>query len=106
MCPGEFIAGLPGLRRRYPLKVFECSGSGFRVRSARKLPVGSSGEVSIELGVSDRSRMKVTVLRLGSHDEHIALIRIDQADLAWRKFVGALSHARTHEELEEATRFI
>lgn len=106
MCPGEFSAGLPGLRRRYPLKVFECSGSGFRVRSERKLPVGVSGEVSIELGASDRSRMKVTVLRLGSNDDCIALIRIDHADLAWRKFVSALSRARTHDELEEATRFI
>ncbi|MBR0568036.1 hypothetical protein J5J83_18085 [Azoarcus sp. L1K30] len=106
MCPGEFRTNSLGLRKRYGLNVFECSASGFRVRAERALPVGVSGEVSIDLGASDRSEMKVTVLRRGSHDDKIALIRIDDADLAWRKFVSALSQARTHEELDEATRFI
>ena len=50
--------------------------------------------------------MRVTVLRLGSQDRHIALIRIDHDDLAWRKFVGALGKASTHGDLEEATRFV
>ena len=46
------------------------------------------------------------MLRLGSQDRHIALLRIDQADLAWRKFVSDLGKARTHSELDEATRFV
>ncbi|PKO56121.1 MAG: hypothetical protein CVU28_04075 [Betaproteobacteria bacterium HGW-Betaproteobacteria-21] len=106
MCPGELQLSQFGIRRRYPLKVFECSASGFRVRADRPLPVGSTGQVSIDLGVADRSVMTVTVLRRGSNDETIALVRIDEPDLAWRKFVGALGQARTHSELEEATRFI
>jgi hypothetical protein len=106
ICPGEFSTRLFGLRRSFEFTVFECSASGFRARSSTSLPEGKSGTVTIELGASDTSTMAVTVLRLGSHDRHIALVRIDKPDLAWRKFVGALGKARTHGELEEATRFL
>lgn len=106
MCPGAFTVTQFGIRRRYLLKVFECSASGFRVRAERALPVGACGQVSIELGAADRSMMTVTVLRQGSSDRTIALLRIDRADLNWHKFVSALSQAHTHEELGEATRFI
>lgn len=106
ICPGEIQLSQFGIRRRYPLKVFECSGSGFRVRTERPLPLGAGGEVSIDLGATDHSVMKVTVLRHGSNDDKVALVRIDQPDLAWHKFVSALGQAMTHSELGEATRFI
>ena len=106
VCPGEYSTRQFGIRRNFELTVFECSASGFRARTNTKLPVDSSGTVIIELGESDWSVMAVTVLRLGSQDRHIALIRIDHADLAWRKFVGALGKAETHDDLEEATRFV
>ncbi|QID17679.1 hypothetical protein G3580_08505 [Nitrogeniibacter mangrovi] len=106
VCPGEFSTRQFGIRRNFEITVFECSASGFRARSAAKLPAGSTGTVIIELGEADWCVMLVTVLRLGSQDRHIALLRIDQDDLAWRKFVNALGKARTHGELEEATRFV
>ena len=62
---------------------------GFRARCNAKLPVGAVGSVILELGEADWSVMAVTVLRLGSQDRHIALMRIDYADLSWRKFVNA-----------------
>jgi hypothetical protein len=106
VCPGEFSCRQFGIRRTFALTVFECSLTGFRARSTTKLPVGAVGTVILQLGESDWSVMAVTVLRLGSQDRHIALLRIDYADLAWRKFVNALGKARTHDELEEATRFV
>ncbi|MBT0963807.1 N-acyl amino acid synthase FeeM domain-containing protein [Denitromonas iodatirespirans] len=106
VCPGEFSTRQFGVRRNFDITVFECSASGFRARSTTKLPAGTQGTVIIELGVADWSVMAVTVLRLGSHDHHIALLRIDHADRAWQKFVNVLGKARTHGELEEATRFL
>lgn len=106
VCPGEFVCTQFGLRKRYPLRVYECSDSGFRVLAERPLPVGVSGSVAIELGVADRSDMRVTVVRLGSHDRKVALVRIDEADASWEKFVAALGKAQTHSELGEATRFV
>ena len=106
VCPGEYSCRQFGIRRTFDFTVFECSASGFRARTTNKLPVGSTGTVIIELGATDWSVMRVTVLRLGSQDHHIALLRIDQDDLAWRKFVRALGKARTHGELGEATRFV
>ena len=105
-CPATLSMRIMGLPRNYPLTVFECSASGFRARTTTALPTNSTGTATIELGDADRSVVKVTVLRLGSQDRHIALLRIDQADLAWRKFVSALGKARTHSELDEATRFV
>jgi hypothetical protein len=106
MCPAEFETGSMALRRRHRLTVFECSAAGFRVRAERPLPVGVHGRVTIELGVTDRSIMKVTVLRRGSSNERVALFRIDEPDPAWHKFVSALGQAITHDELGEATRFL
>ncbi|MCB1964105.1 MAG: hypothetical protein KDF24_13225 [Rhodocyclaceae bacterium] len=105
-CPGEFSTRQFGIRRNFELTVFECSATGFRVHSANRLPAGSAGTVILELGAADWSVMRVTVLRLGSQDRHIALIRIDHDDLAWRKFVGALGKASTHGDLEQATQFV
>lgn len=105
-CPGEFSTRQLGIRRTFELTVFECSATGFRVHSDSRLPAGSTGTVILELGAADWSVMLVTVLRLGSQDRHIALVRIDQDDLAWRKFVGALGKAQTHDDLGEATRFV
>ncbi len=106
VCPGEYATRQLGIRRTFDITVFECSASGFRARSTTRLPAGSTGTVIIELGSADWCVMRVTVLRLGSQDKHIALLRIDQDDMAWRKFVRALGKARTHGELEEATRFV
>ncbi|MCB1959833.1 MAG: hypothetical protein KDE68_04805 [Rhodocyclaceae bacterium] len=105
-CPGEFSTRQLGLRRNFDLTVFECSATGFRVRSDSRLPTGSTGTVIIELGVADWCVMRVTVLRLGSQDRHIALMRIDQDALEWRKFVGALGKASTYGDLGQATQFI
>jgi hypothetical protein len=105
-CPGEFSTRQLGIRRNFELTVFECSATGFRAHSTSRLPAGSTGTVILELGAADWSVMRVTVLRLGSQDRHIALLRIDHDDLAWRKFVGALGKASTHGDLEEATRFV
>ena len=106
MCPGNLVCKQLGMRRRLEFVVFECSESGFRVRAEKSLPVGVSGIVSIDLGANDRSVMRVTVLRQSAQDPHIALLRIDERDEAWYKFVMALGQARTHDELEDATRFI
>jgi len=105
-CPGELQLGCPGSSSIYPFKVFECSASGIRVRTKRPIPLDASGEVSIDLGAAYKSVMKVTVLRRGSSDHSITLIRIDQPDAVWAKFVNALGQARTRSELDEATRFM
>jgi len=106
VCPGEFSTRLFGIRKTFPFTVFEASASGFRARATTHLPVGATGTVIVEMGANDWSVMMVTILRLGSQDKNIALIRIDEDDLGWRKFVAALGKARTAGELEDATRFV
>ncbi|MDX9700635.1 MAG: hypothetical protein RBT55_13760 [Rhodocyclaceae bacterium] len=105
-CPGEFVTHQAGLRRRFVLRVVECSLAGFRVRADRPLPPGACGRVSVELGAAERAVLQVTVLRQSARDPMLALLRIEKADALWAKFVAALGKAQTGNELSEATRFM
>lgn len=106
ICPARFVldAGTPP--QTFPIKVVECSLSGFRARSEKSLPLNSIGTVSIDLGQSERSRMRTHVLRKARSERNTFVFDVAAPDPAWQKFVNALSKASTHGDLEQATRFM
>jgi hypothetical protein len=104
MCPAEFLVdGKAGAG--FALMVIECSMTGFRARSDAGLPVSASGEVLINLGSQDHSHMRVSVVRGGVSVPGVFVFHIDEADMAWQKFVNVLRMASTHGELNAATQF-
>ncbi|HEX5125911.1 MAG TPA: hypothetical protein VFW00_04150 [Rhodocyclaceae bacterium] len=107
MCPAELVVAQDGgPEQHFRIKVIECSMTGFRARSENPLPIDVIGKVSIDLGELDHSHMLVHVSLRGTSDSEIFVFKIDEPDLAWRKFVNVLRMARTHSELSDATRFM
>jgi hypothetical protein len=107
MCPGVFALEAGGRRgTAFAMQVIECSRTGFRARCDEPVPVPSEGFAAIDLGLTEHCRMKVRVLRHAHADDHIAMFRLVDTDLVWRKFVSALLMASTHGELGDATRFL
>ncbi|MCX9154946.1 hypothetical protein OPU71_02275 [Niveibacterium sp. 24ML] len=108
MCPAEFKVMLPGSAKpiSYPMKVIECSRTGFRATCDSEIPLTTEGTAYIELGESDRCVLKVFVLRHGRVSKTILMFKLKEPDEVWLKFVRALRMARTHDELGDATRFL
>lgn len=105
-CPAALTLANADAAESFDLVVIECSMSGFRARCEHPLPIEVRGEVAIDLGQCERSRLRVTVARKASTAEHVFVFKVSEPDLAWRKFVSALSKATTHGELGEASRFV
>ena len=107
MCPGVFALEAGGRRGAvFAMQVIECSRTGFRARCDEPVPLSSEGFAAIDLGLTEHCRMRVRVLRRAHADDRIAMFRIVDTDLVWRKFVSALLMASTHGDLSEATRFL
>ena len=106
ICPGTLVVGAGGGRRRFDIKVVECSLNGFRARCDQALPLEVEGLVEIDLGRADKSALPVYVLRKAKHGADTYVLRVTDADLAWRKFVAALSKASIHSDLDDATRYL
>lgn len=105
-CPGVLVLDRGPLGKRFAMKIIECSMLAFRASSDDTLPLDASGHVTIDLGEHEHCRMRARVVRKVTSAEHTFVLSLDRPDLAWRKFVKALHKASTHEELEEASRFL
>jgi len=106
ICPGTLVIEAGGAARTFSIQVIECSLNGFRARSDIALPLKVEGKVQIDLGRADQCNMPVVVLRKAKSSANTHVFRVIEADLAWLKFVSALSKASIHSDLDQATRYL
>ena len=106
-CPGSFTVTGPEKTDVYSLRVVELSDDGFLAYVKERLPMNVWGEARIRLGTEEKSITKAMVIR-GKHKESHGFygFKLAQADLPWRKLVGALKAGITHEDLDNATQFL
>lgn len=106
-CPGSFTVTGPEKTDVYSLRVVELSDDGFLAYVKERLPMNVWGEARIRLGTEEKSVTKAMVIR-GKHKESHGFygFKLAEADLPWRKLVGALKAGITHEDLDNATRFL
>ncbi len=106
-CPGNFALESSGDTAAHSLRVVELSDTGFLAYSRDDLPAQVWGIATIQLGSAEKSHVKAMVVR-GSKSGQYGFygFKLDEPDLAWRKFVGVLSSGVTHEDLDHATRFL
>ena len=107
-CPGSFKVFATGESEAYPLLVVDLSQQDFLAQSSAMLPVKTWGQVAIELGPNEHSVIKATAVRSRESDHHhfYYAFTLIEPDLTWRKFVNALIHGDTDEELTHSTRFL
>ncbi len=101
-CPGQASAG----GELVAVRVLECSSMWVRARIAKNLAIGGTCRLAVQLGANDRTDLEARVMRRATSEKDTYILQIEQADLAWSKFVNALSRATTHQELEHATQFL
>ncbi|MDO8450912.1 MAG: GNAT family N-acetyltransferase [Rhodoferax sp.] len=106
-CPGSFSVTTDGKTAVYALSVVEFSDDGFLANSKTPLPGNVWGAASVRLGSEEKSVVKAMVVR-GNHKGSYGFygFKLAESDLAWRKLVGVLKSGTTHEDLDNATRFL
>lgn len=106
-CPGSFTVTSAEKTDVYALRVVEFSDDGFLAHSKAPLPINVWGEASIRLGSEEESIVKAMVIR-GKHKGSYGFygFKLAEPDLPWRKLVGVLKSGTTHEDLDNATRFL
>lgn len=106
-CPGNLDVEISGKHKVYALRVVELSDHGFLAHSKTPLPTHVWGEASIRLGSEEQSTMKAMAVR-GKHNGAYWFygFKLAEPDLPWRKLVNALRSGSTHEDLDNATRFL
>ncbi|MCM8596984.1 N-acyl amino acid synthase FeeM domain-containing protein [Accumulibacter sp.] len=104
-CPAKFTVVTPeGAERRVNLEVVQLSRYGFRAHALAAVPINVWGEVTIQLGPAEVSRIHVSASR--ESGDGMYGFRLGEPDLIWRKFVNALYSGSTQADLENATRFM
>ena len=106
-CPGTFDVQMAEHAQVYPLLVVNLSLYGFEVYSKATLPLGIWAEAMIELGESEKSFLKAVAVRDRANGvPGFYGFQLAEPDLAWRKFVNAMQSGTTHDDLDNATRFL
>ncbi len=104
-CSGIFSIEMGGEQETHELTMIDCSQHGFLAHV--KTPVSTQiwGDAVIRLGPSELS--KVRALAVGAKkDAGFYGFKMAEPDLVWRKFVAALESGTTHEDMDNATRFL
>jgi len=106
-CPCTFELASGKHQKPFKVMIVELSAYSFQATSSVPLPLNAWGEANIQLGQNEKSHVKVIVI----NDRHTQLgtsftFKLSEPDLAWRKFFNALNSGITHEDLENATRFL
>jgi len=106
-CPGVFSVVAPeGKEMKYDLQIVQLSRYGFQAHTLVYVPINVWGDVRIQLGPSEISRVKALATReSGDGAAHFGFV-MGEPDVVWRKFVNALYSGSTHADLEDATRFM
>lgn len=106
-CPGDFLYSDHGKTTSVRLRVIEFSETGFLAYAKESLPERLWGKAIVQLGNNEKSAVRSMVIRSkrkGTFGMYV--FKLDEFDLAWRKFVGALQAGSTHDELAHATQFL
>ena len=106
-CPGNFLLQSEGKAHATTLRVVELSNFGFLAHCDTEIPTRVWGDATVQLGDREQSTVRAMAVRGKSAGGKIFYgFTMAEPDLAWRKFVGALTAGITHEDLENATRFM
>ena len=106
-CPGTFLTHANGKSVVASLRVVELSIFGFLAHSKIAIPTNQWGDATIQLGSSEQSTVRAMAVRGKNNGDNIFYgFTLAEPDRAWRKFVGALTSGVTHDDLENATRFM
>lgn len=107
-CPGNFLVlGEDNKPLVTTLRVVELSVFGFLAHAESEIPIRVWGDATVELGNDEQSTVRAMAVRGRASGGKIFYgFTLAEPDLAWRKFVGALHTGITHEDLENATRFL
>ena len=106
-CPGNFLLKSEGKAYASTLRVVELSIFGFLAHSDAEIPTRVWGDATVQLGEHEQSIVRAMAVRGKSAGGKIFYgFTLAEPDLAWRKFVGALTAGITHDDLEHATRFM
>jgi len=106
-CPGNFLLQVDGKALLTSLNVVELSVFGFLAHVDKELPIRVWGDATVQLGNDEQSTVRAMAVRGKASGGKIFYgFTLAEPDLAWRKFVGALTSGVTHEDLSHATRFM
>jgi GNAT superfamily N-acetyltransferase len=106
-CPGNFLIQANGKVLAATLRVVELSIFGFLAHSDTEIPTRVWGDATIQLGNAEQSTVQAMAVRgKKAGNRNFYGFTLAEPDEAWRKFVGALTAGITHEDLENATRFM
>jgi len=106
-CPGNFTTMVEGRQEVAALRVIELSHYGFLAQAKTPIPTRQWGEATVRLGDRERSTVRAMAVRSKRSGGHMFYgFTLAEPDLAWRKFVGALSAGATQGDLDNATRFL
>ena len=104
-CPAKFLTvAADGTESCISLELVQLSRYGFQAHTLALVPINVWGEMTIQLGPAEVSRIQVSASR--ESEGGIYGFRLGEPDLIWRKFVNALYSGSTHADLEDATRFM
>ncbi len=104
-CSGIFSIEMGGEQETHELTMIDCSQHGFLAHVKTPVTTQIWGDAVIRLGPSELS--KVRALAVGAKkDAGFYGFKMAEPDLIWRKFVAALESGTTHEDMDNATRFL
>lgn len=104
-CSGVFNLERAGEQETHELTMIDCSLHGFLAHSKTPLTTQVWGDAIIRLGPSELSRVRA--LAVGAKkDAGFYGFKMAEPDLIWRKFVATLESGTTHEDMDNATRFL
>lgn len=107
-CPADFSMAMTGGRTRVAsLRLVELSSFGFLAHASEEIPGRVWGTAVIHLGEADEARVRAMAVRGKTRaGKSFYGFLLAEPDAAWLKFVGALTSGVTHDDLDEATRFM
>lgn len=106
-CPGTLRIDVLQQPQHFKLDVIELSVDGFQAISPSPVPLNAWGEAKIELGRAETSTVDVMAVRdKTAGTRRLFGFKLKKSDLPWTKFVYALRSGTTHDDLENATRFL
>ncbi len=104
-CAGIFNVELAGESESIEINVLDCSLHGFLAHSRNPVPTQVWGDAVIRLGPEEHSRVRALAVA-GKKDVGFYGFKLAEPDLIWRKFVATLEAGTTHDDMDNATRFL
>ena len=90
-CPGSLAITVAGERRNFVIEVIEISISGFQAECKLQLPLEIDGIAEIDLGLLERSTVKVRSVRARESDAGTFYgFKVNESDSTWRQCVASL----------------